>query len=343
MIIKSRWLGAVAATAALALLAACGTGNGSTAGGSTGGSFKIGLIQEARPEVEPWSLSWQNAMNSVIKQDPNVGLTETYNAYDATRAEPVIRQMLSGGAKVMLMSTFVLANAAKSVAKSYPKVPMVVTAFGTTQAPNLNSATASYLEIGYSTCWLLTKLAKDGHIGLVDAQKAPFETEIEQGCALGAKAANPNYKFTTLSSNSFTDTQANREQVQTLLNQGIKQIYLVSGTEDAVGGLRLCEQAKAQCATWGGDAKQWAPSATVLTVNLNWSVVINDLIDQAKHGLKPVTTYDLTYGSKGLQALDYNTNPAVSPALRTQFQQVLANLASKKIALPASKAHPGYR
>ncbi|MCW2758726.1 MAG: hypothetical protein JWO46_2472 [Nocardioidaceae bacterium] len=305
--------------------------------------MKIGLIQEARPSDEPWSAAWSNSIEAVKKANPDVSVTETFNAYDATRAEPVIRQMLDGGAKVMLMSTFVLADASKAVAKDYPKVPMLVTAFGVTQKPNLNAGTASYLEIGYSTCWLLTKQSPDGRIGLVDAQGAPFEVEIEEGCALGAKAANPNYKFVKVSTNSFTDVQANREQVQSLLDQGIKQIYLVSGTGDAIGGLRLCETAKAQCATWGGDAKQWAPTGTLLTVNLNWKVVIDELTKQAKSGLKNPQTFDLTYGSKGLEALDYDSNPVVSDAVKTEFKQVLADLASEKIQLPDSKAHPGFR
>lgn len=347
---RTRLLGLVAAVVGALSLSACGGGSSSTASGDSstaaagsGDNTKLGLILEARPEVEPWSAAWVNSVKAVEQDNPGTTSVVTYNAYDATRAEPVIRQMLDDGANVMLMSTFVLADAAKSVAQDYPKVPMIVTAFGATQKPNLNDGTASYLEIGYSTCWLLTALSPDGKIGLVDAQGAPFETEIEQGCALGGKAANPNFKSVKLSTNSFTDLQASREQTQTLLDQGIKQIYLISGTEDAVGGLRLCEEAKAQCATWGGDATQWAPNSTVLTVNMNWQPVIEDLMGQAKNGLKDPTTYDLTYGNKGLQALDYADNTSVPEKVKTQFQQVLDDLASEKIKLPASTAHPGYR
>lgn len=304
---------------------------------------KIGLILQARPEVEPWSASWRNSVEAVTAEDPGIQVMGTYEAYDATRAEPVVRQMLDKGANIMLLSTFVLADVAKSVAKDYPDVPMVVSSFGVTQEPNLSSVTASYLEIGYSTCWLLTKMAPDGRIGLVDAQGAPFETEIEQGCALGAQAANPDAELVTLSTNSFTDAQANREQVQTLLDEGIEQIYLVSGTEDAVGGLRLCEEAQAHCATWGGDAAQWAPTAAVLTVNMNWKVIVDDLLKRAESGPQRSQTYNLTYGTDGLEALNYAESGAVSDELKQQFGQVLADLASEKIALPESTAHPGYR
>lgn len=343
---RTRLVGMVAATAGALLLSACGNGDSNSNGnngGSDGTAIKIGLIQEARPEVEPWSAAWHNAVEAIKKEDSSVTSTETFDAYDATRAEPVIRQMLDGGSNVMLMSTFVLADTAKKVAKDYPKVPMAVSSFGSTQSPNLNSVTASYLEIGYSTCWFLTKLSPDGRIGVVDAQGAPFEVEIEQGCELGGKAANPDFKATTVSTNSFTDAQVNREQVQSLLDQGIKQIYLVSGTEDALGGLRLCEEAQAQCATWGGDAKQWAPTAAVLTVNMNWRVVIEDLMDQAKNGLKPVQTYDMTYGSKGLEALGYADSASVPDDVKTEFEAMLTDLASEKIELPESGAHPGFR
>lgn len=327
-------------------LSGCGDGSEASTDDEeaiSGESTKIGLVLEARPEHEPWSAAWHNAAEAIKDEDPGVEVIETYEAYDATRAEPVVRQMLDGGADVMLLSTFVLADVARSVAKDYPDVPMAVSSFGVLQEPNLNSVTASYLEIGYSTCWLLTKLSDDGRIGVVDAQGAPFETEIEQGCELGAEAANPDYELTKLSTNSFTDVQANREQVQSLLNEDIDEIYLVSGTEDAVGGLRLCEEAEANCATWGGDAAQWAPSGVVLTVNMNWQGVIENLMDQAKNGFEEPQTFNLTYGSDGLEALNYGESDAVSDGLKLEYEQMLADLASEKIELPESTAHPGYR
>lgn len=346
---RRRYAALILGLAGALVLSACGGSDDKSAPGGTGDNvdageaIKIGLILEARPEVEPWSAAWHNAAEAVKADNPNVQVTETYDAYDATRAEPVIRQMLDDGADVMLLSTFVLADVAKSVATDYPEVPMVVSSFGVVQDPNLSSVTASYLEIGYSTCWLLTRLSDDGRIGVVDAQGAPFETEIEQGCELGAKAANPDYKITKLSTNSFTDVQVNREQTQSLLDEGIEEIYLVSGTEDALGGLRLCEEAGARCATWGGDAAQWAPTATVLTVNMNWKVVIEDLIDQRQNGLRETTTYNMTYGSGGLESLNFDQSDAVSDEVREEYKQVLADLASEEIELPESAAHPGYR
>jgi basic membrane lipoprotein Med (substrate-binding protein (PBP1-ABC) superfamily) len=303
----------------------------------------IGMIMEARPEVEPWSAAWHDAAEALKKKDPSIKVLESYDAYDASRAEPVARQMLDSGANVLALTTFVLSDVAKAVSPDYPKVPMAVSSFGVTREPNLSSLTASYLEMGYSNCWLLTKLSKDGRIGVVGAQKAPFETEQFEGCKLGAAAANASSKIVLVNTNSFTDTQANREQVKALLDQGIVDINLISGVEDAVGGLRLCESSKAHCTTWGGDARQWATTSVVTTAILDWSVVLDDLVQQARTGNVKVKSFDLTFGNGGLKAPDFLKTDAVSPALQKEFLAMIADLGSNKIELPPSKVHPGLR
>jgi basic membrane lipoprotein Med (substrate-binding protein (PBP1-ABC) superfamily) len=324
------------------LLAGCG---GDSDGGDAGDGdeISIGLVQEARPDAEPWSLAWHDSVEAMKADDPELSYRETFEAYDATRAEPVIRQLLDGGADVMALSTFVLTDVAKVVAEEYPEVPMVLTSFGEPQQPNLNLATASYLEIGYSTCWLLAKLSDDGRVGFVGAQEAPFEVDALQGCELGAAAAAPGAEVSVVNSNSFVDGQANREQVQGLLDDGITEIFLGSGTEDAVGGLRLCEQEAALCATWGGDARKWAPTASVLTVELDWSVVLTELVDQARNGLEEATIWNLTFGSGGLTVTDFDSTDAVSDELAAEFQTVVEGLGDESIELPESTVHPGFR
>lgn len=333
--------GALALSCLTAFTTACTVGDAGADGASD--ETHIGLVQEARPDVEPWSLAWHDSLESLKSEDSAITSTETFEAYDATRAEPVIRQLLDGGADVMALSTFVLTDIAKIVAEEYPDVPMVLTSYGAKKQPNLSEATASYLEIGYSTCWLLASLSKDGRVGVVGAQKAPFEVESLQGCELGAKAADPAAKVTLVNSNSFTDAQANREQVQNLLSKGIDNIFLVSGTEDAVGGFRLCEQAGAHCATWGGDARQWAPTASVMTVVLDWTLILKDLVEQARSGDLEAKSWDLTFGNEGLKVAGVEDSEAVSPELRAEFDKMIAGLADESIELPDSSVHPGLR
>ena len=343
MVKRSTAFSLTCALVAASALAACSSADSAPSGSKASEEVHIGLVQEARPDVEPWSLAWHNSVESMMADDSSLKSTETFDAYDATRAEPVIRQLLDGGADVMALSSFVLTDVAKTVATEYQDIPMVLTSFGALQQPNLSSATASYLEIGYSSCWLLTKLSDDGRIGFVGAQKAPFEVESLEGCEVGAKAASPDAKVTVVNSNSFTDAQANREQVQGLLSKGITEIFLASGTEDAVGGFRLCEQEKANCATWGGDARKWAPTASVLTVDLDWSVVLDDLVAQSRSGDLEAKSWNLTFGNDGLNVTDFETAENVGPELQAEFQKIIDGLADESIKLPDSKVHPGLR
>ena len=41
----------------------------------------VGLIMEARPEVEPWSLAWHDAAEAMKKKDPSIKVIESYEAY----------------------------------------------------------------------------------------------------------------------------------------------------------------------------------------------------------------------------------------------------------------------
>lgn len=323
--------------------AVLGTALVPVAGMADDSAVKIGLIMEARPEVEPWSLSWHDSAEAMKAKDPNLTVVETYDAYDATRSEPVVRQLIETGGNVIALSTFVLTDVAKVLAADYPDVPMVLSSFNVVQQPNLSASTASYLEIGYSSCWLLAKLSDDGRVGFVGAQRAPFEVEILEGCQLGAEAASPGAEVVLVNSNSFVDPQANREQTQGLLSRGITEIFLGSGTEDAIGGLRLCEASGAHCATWGGDARRWAPTASVLTALLDWTMIYEDLIQQARSGELEAKQWNLTFGNGGLKVTDFDSTDAVSDELAAEFGEIVAGLAALDIELPESKVHPGVR
>jgi hypothetical protein len=96
----------------------------------------IGLIMEARPEGEPWSLVWHDAAEAPKKKDPSIKVIESYEAYDSARAEPAAPQMLDAGAN-FLLSTFVLSDVAKTFAPEYKQAPMAVASFGEMMQPNL--------------------------------------------------------------------------------------------------------------------------------------------------------------------------------------------------------------
>jgi basic membrane lipoprotein Med (substrate-binding protein (PBP1-ABC) superfamily) len=303
---------------------------------------KIGLIMEARPAEQPWSAAVYDAAQALAKKNPSLKFLQSYKAYDPTSAEPVARQMLQEGAVILDMHSFALNDVAHVMAKEFPKVPMSVSSFDPPVQPNLSIGTASYLQVGYSNCWLLAKLSKAGKIAFVGAMPIPYATELLKGCELGAAAAKSEAKVLSGYGNSFSNPQTTREQAQGLLDQGADVLFPASATEDSLGGFQLCEQKQIPCAGWASDARRFSPNYGVVSAIVNWTVLLESLIKQHETGKLEATTFDASFGNGGLTAQPFEGAPAklVPADIQKGYADVVKALTDGKIDLPKSQAHP---
>jgi basic membrane lipoprotein Med (substrate-binding protein (PBP1-ABC) superfamily) len=303
---------------------------------------KIGVIMEARPTEQPWSAAIYDATQALAKKDPNLKFLQSYKAYDPTSAEPVARQMLQEGAVILDLHSFALNDVAHVIAKEFPKVPMSVSSFDPPMQPNLNIGTASYLQIGYSNCWLLAKLSKTGKIAFVGAMPIPYATEMLKGCQLGAAAANKNATVLAGYGNSFNNPQTTREQAQGLLDQGADVLFPMSATEDSLGGFQLCEQKQIPCAGWASDVRRFSPNYGVVSAIVDWTVLLETLIKQQQTGKLEATTFDASFSNGGLTAQPFDGASAklVPSDVQKGYVDVVKGLAEGKIELPKSEAHP---
>ena len=304
--------------------------------------IKVGIIMEARPAEQPWSAAIYDAAQALGKKNPSLKFLQSYKAYDPTSAEPVARQMLQEGAVVLNMHSFALNDVAHTLAKEFPKIPMSVSSFDPPVQPNLSIGTASYLQIGYSNCWLLAKLSKTGKIAFVGAMPIPYATELLKGCELGAAAANSNAKVLAGYGNSFSNPQTTREQAQGLLDQGADVLFPASATEDSLGGFQLCEQKHIPCAGWASDARRYSANYGVVSAIVDWTVLLESLIRQHQTGKLEATTFDAAFGNGGLTSQPFDGAPAklVPAEVQKGYADVVQALKDSKIELPKSEAHP---
>jgi len=304
--------------------------------------IKVGIIMEARPAEQPWSAAIYDAAQALGKKNPSLKFLQSYKAYDPTSAEPVARQMLQEGVVVLDMHSFALNDVAHVLAKEFPKIPMSVSSFDPPVQPNLSIGTASYLQVGYSNCWLLAKLSKSGKIAFVGAMPIPYATELLKGCELGAAAANPAAKVLSGYGNSFSNPQTTREQAQGLLDQGADVLFPASATEDSLGGFQLCEQKKIPCAGWASDSRRYSANYGVISAILDWTVLLESLLKQHQTGKLEATTFDATFGNGGLISQPFEGAPAklVPADVQKGYADVVKALSQGKINLPKSQAHP---
>ena len=306
--------------------------------------LKIAAIQADRPQQQPWAAALHDALVALQKEDPNIKFQETFDAFDPTKAEPQIRQFIADGYTLILAHNFALSDIAKKLAKEHPNVLFEVSNFEDPVPPNLTVATESYLQAGYATCWLLSRLSKTGKIGIIGVQPIPYQKDMVAGCERGTEDANSSVELIVAWTGSWTDLQKSREQAQNLVSQGADGLFASTAGTDSLGMLAFCEQNPSlNCSAWGADARQYAPKTSVTSVIIDWAVPLRGWVEQARTGKFKVDIANLTFGNKGLkiQPFEGATGAKVPADIRKEFMQVVEQLAAGKVKLPDSVAHPG--
>ena len=329
-----------AAVAAVALASA----SASTASQTATAGFKFGVILPTSSTDLNWSQTMTDASKDVAKA-LGAKLSLTDKVFDPTQARPIFDQLLGQKVKLIFAHSFSFAQLVRELAPKHTDTIFVVAADGERPSKNISISTYSYLEMGYSQCWLAAKLSKKGIIGNVGAAKVPFNVETNQGCQLGAKAANPKVKVIEAFTNDFADQQKGREVGQSLLDRGADVLFVSGGTDSSLGALALCGARKVPCLSTAYDNRSVAPAWVVSSTYNNWRPWLKKTITDIAGGRYKTFTYDGTFGNGGLKATPFDGPSAklVPASTRAAFAVVLKRLASGAIKLPKSTSHPGYR
>jgi basic membrane protein A and related proteins len=331
------WL-TVALAAALTVAASSAASQRATSG------FHFGVILPTSQTDLNWSQTMAVASRDVAKR-LNAKLSMTDKVFDPNQARPLFNQLLAQKTKLIFAHSFSFAQLVKELAPKNPKTIFVVSADGDKPKANISISTFSYLETGYSQCWLAAKLSKKGIIGNVGAAKVPYNTEVNQGCRLGAKAANRKAKVLEAYTNDFADQQKGREVGQSLLDRGADVLFVSGGTDSSLGALALCGARKVPCFSTSYDNRSVSRAWVVSSTYIDWRPWLKKTITGIASGHYKTFTYDASFGNHGLKATPFNGPSAklVPARVRRQFARTVKRLASRAIKLPASKSHPGYR
>lgn len=326
---------------ALVLLAACGSSQSSSTNLK---GFKLAVMLSGTPADRGWNDSMYLAANQVAK-DRSINVQFSQNTFDPTQSEPVLRQFLTGGFSVIVVDGFNFAPVVTQLAPQYPKQLFSLASFGHANA-NVGIHTYSYLETGYSMCWLGARLSKSHIIGSVGASAVPFNTEENQGCALGADAAVSGTKVINVFANDFFDQQKAREQTQNVVDQGADVIFVSGGVDSSLGAVAYCKDHSAIiCLAVNTDQSDLAPNNMISSAVIDWKPFLNSVIDEVAAGKFTAHIYDATFENGGLVVPQFKApgSDKVPAGVQQDFLKVIAQLKAGQITLPASGAHPGYR
>jgi basic membrane protein A and related proteins len=348
---RLRFRGLLALVSGLAVLAAaCGNGGGPTADetpadespGALEG-FRLGIVLPTTVDDHHWSFRMDQESRE-LAGELGVEVQVSSAVFDPTEAEPVIRQFIDGDFDVIIAHSFSHEPVVRELAPQFPDIPFALAAdSGDPPDPNMVIYTYSYLQMGYTNCWLGAQLSEAGVLGVAGADEVPFNTETNEGCRLGAEDAVPGIEVIEAFSGDFFDQQKGREVAQSLVDQGADVIFESGGTDSSLGTFAFCEEQDLICLGTVADQTEIAPNSVVASTVIEWDTFLTDLINQVADGTFEASEYSAAFQNDGLAAVAFEGPSAakVPQDLQDGYQEMIEAMKNGEVELPESEVHPG--
>ena len=209
----------VAGTAALSL-AALATLAAAPAAAQT--KIKVAAIYTVPVEQQ-----WVSRIDKALKAAVARGEIEYVFSENVANAdyERVMRQYAEKGNTLIVGEAFAVEDAARKVAKDYPKVSFLLGSSRKPQEPNFAVFDNYIQEPAYLSGMVAGGMSKTNKIGLVGGFPIPEVNRLMNAFMAGAKEVNPKAEFSISFINSWFDPPKAKEAAFAMIDKGADVMY----------------------------------------------------------------------------------------------------------------------
>jgi basic membrane lipoprotein Med (substrate-binding protein (PBP1-ABC) superfamily) len=299
--IKRIWI--VSALILLLLLTACG---GATGGDS--GTFRVAVVMPSAINDLAFSQSMYDALTAIQNERgaDNFEFAYTDNTFVVEDAAAAIRDYASEGYDLVIAHGSQYGASLQEIAPEFPDTSFAWgTAGDTFGEPNVYAYEANSQEGGYVNGVLAASLSGTGTIGVVGPIEVGDAKLYVDGFIAGAKATNPDIQVNVNYIGSFSDVALASEAAQTHADAGAD--ILTGSAQMVVGAIGVAEE---RGLLWFGtqsDQASLAPSIVVASQVYDWTVVLDQILDNIQNGTLGGESYTITLANDGL-VVEYNPN-----------------------------------
>ncbi len=274
------------------VLAGCGSSASAPASSSSGGSnapapakLKVALLLPGPISDNGWNASAYQGLKDAENQ---LGVEGAYveNVAQSDQLSK-FRAYAQQGYDVVIGHGFEFGDAAKTVAKEFPKIKFIVTSSDITAPPNLGSLNVVSQQAGFLGGVVAALLSKTGKVADVGGMEIPPIQTFLQGFKQGVKYADSktgkNVQALGALTGSFDDVAKNKEMAKTFINQGA-DVILGDADQASAGIIQAAQQAKVLAIGVGGNQTDLAPDTIVANTIRSMPVAIEFLIKTIKDG-----------------------------------------------------------
>ena len=200
------------------------------------------------------------------------------NVPEGADAERVIRELASGGSKLIFTTSFGYMNPTIKVAQQFPNV-MFDHATGYKTAKNVGVYNARFYEGRYLCGIIAGKMTKTNVAGYVAAFPIPEVVQGINAFTQGMRSVNPKAEVKVIWVNSWFDPGREREAANTLISQGAD---VVTHHTDSTAVVQAAEEKGKYAFGYHSDMSKYGPKAQLTATTHQWGAfytkTANDVI-----------------------------------------------------------------
>jgi len=229
--------------------------------------LKIGFVYVGPVGDFGWTHGHDQGRKAIEKAlGGEVKTTFVESVSEGPDAERVIRQLASGGNKLIFTTSFGFMNSTVRVAKQFPDVKFEH-ATGYMTAPNLSVYNARFYE-GRAICGTIAgHMTKSGIIGYVGSFPIPEVVMGINAVALAARKVRPDIKVKVIWVNSWYDPGKESDAAKALIDQGVD---IMSQHTDSPAPLQTAETRGIYGFGQASNMKAYAPKAQLTAILDVW-------------------------------------------------------------------------
>lgn len=175
----------------------------------------------------PFEQQWVSRIHKALKAAESRGEIEYKATENVANAdyERVLREYATGGNQLIIGESFAVENAARKVAKDFPKVAFLMGSSGKPQAPNFSVFDNYIQEPAYLTGMIAGGMTKSNKIGMVGGFPIPEVNRLMHAFMAGAREVNAKVEFTVTFINSWFDPPKAKEAAFAMIDRGADVLY----------------------------------------------------------------------------------------------------------------------
>jgi len=315
------------------LLSACGAG-----GDDDDGMLRVAVIMPSSITDLAFSQSIYDALTKIqadMGGEEKMELVYSENMFVVDDAAAAIRDYASEGYDLIVCHGSQYGSSLQEIAPDFPETAFAhgttVNTFVDEGIDNVFAYEAASHEGGYVNGVMAGKLTQSNVIGVVGPIETGDAKLYVDSFVAGVKASNPDAQVNVNYIGSFSDVALASEAASTHISAGAD---LLSGTAQMVVG--AIGKAEENGVLWFGTQSSQtslAPSIVVANQIYDWTVVLNDIIDQMENEVYGGTAYAITLENGG-QVIEFNPDFDLPDDVKQLAEDTIAGIRDGSITIP---------